>query len=232
MTDDATGTDPTRPTGGRSWRIPILVGALVLVIVVAVAVAVGLGNDDDDGTDLSADPTTSSTTSPSTSPSPSDSPSASPSDSATPSNGDPTPSPIINKAVKAAMEDDFPALVPSGVPAGWTVQGASYSAASGGSWEIQLTTPEGASVSLVQTTASIEELVGQYLGMDAQATGKVDLENFGTGVWKGYSSSTGAGIAKKISDTSALVYGPDQDTVVTLAQELLTAEDADIPEAG
>ena len=130
------------------------------------------------------------------------------------------------------MKDDFPALVPSGVPAGWTVQGASYSAASGGSWEFALTTPEGATVSLVQTTDSVEDLVGQYLGTDAQPTGNVDLENFGTGVWKGYSSSSGAGIAKKISKTSALVYGPDQDTVVILAQELLTAEDADLPEAG
>jgi hypothetical protein len=232
MTDDASGTDPTRPPGGRSWRIPILAGGLVLVIVVAVAVAVGLGNDEDDGTDLSADPTATSTPSPSSSTSPSDSPSPSPSDSATPTNGDPTPSPVINKAVKAAMNDGFPALIPSGVPAGWTVQGADYSAASGGSWQFTLTTPEGATVSLVQTTASVEDLVAQHLGTDAQSTGKVDLEMYGTGVWKGYSSGTGAGIAKKISKTSALVYGPDQDTVVTLAQELLTAEDADIPEAG
>ena len=233
MTDDATGTDPTTPPGGgRSWRIPILAGGLVLVIVVAVAVAAGMGNDDDEGTDLSADPTPTSTTSSPTSPAPSDSPSASPSDSATTPSGDPTPSPIINKAVKAAIKDDFPALIPSGVPAGWTVQGANYSAASGGSWEIELTTPDGATVSLVQTTASVEDLVEQHLGMDAQATGNVDLEAFGTGVWKGWSSSTGAGIAKKISDTTALVYGPDQDTLVVLGQELLTAEDADIPEAG
>jgi len=42
MTDDATGTDPTTPPA-RSWRIPALVGALVIVIVVAVAVAVGRG---------------------------------------------------------------------------------------------------------------------------------------------------------------------------------------------
>ena len=236
MTDDATGTDPTRPPGGRSWRVPILAGALVLVVVAAVAIAVNLSNDEDSGTDLTADPTTSATSataSPTASASPSeDVPSASPSESATAPSGDPTPSPIINKAVKAAMQDGFPALIPSGVPAGWTVQHAGYSAGSGGAWEITLTTPEGATVSLVQTTASAEELVAQYLGADAQPTGKVDLEMYGTGVWKGYASSTGAGIAKKISKTSALVYGPDQDTVVILAQELLTAEDADLPEAG
>jgi hypothetical protein len=33
-------------------------------------------------------------------------------------------------------------------------------------------------------------------------------------------------VAKELSDTAAVVIGPDQDTVVTLAQELLTAEDA------
>ena len=33
-------------------------------------------------------------------------------------------------------------------------------------------------------------------------------------------------MAKELSDTAAVVVGPDQDTVVILAQELLTAEDA------
>jgi Protein of unknown function (DUF4245) len=233
MTDDVTGTDPTRSTGGRSWRIPMLVGAAVLAIVVVVAIAVGADNDDD-GTDLSADPTTSSSTPTATSPSASDSPTASDSasESASPSNGDPTPSPVINKAVKAAMEDGFPALVPSGVPAGWTVVGAKYNSAAGGSWGFAMTTPDRASVFLVQSTASIEDLLVQYLGADAHETGKVDLKDFGTGIWTAYTSRTKAGIAKKISDTSALVYGSDQSSVVTLAQELLTAEDADLPEAG
>ena len=87
-------------------------------------------------------------------------------------------------------------------------------------------------MALVQSTASVEDLVVQYLGADGQPTGKVDLKDFGTGVWTAWSSRTKAGIAKKIAKTNALVYGPDQDTVVTLAQELLTAEDADLPEAG
>ncbi len=233
MTDDASGTDPTRSPGGRSWRIPVLVGALVIAIVVAVAIAVGQGNDDD-GTDLTADPTTSSTTSTSTSPSASDSPTASDpaSESASPSNGDPTPSPIINKAVKAAMQAGFPALIPSGVPAGWTVVSAKYNPAAGGSWGFEMTTPDGVSVFLVQSMASIDNLLLRHLGADAHATGKVDLRDFGTGIWTAYSSRTKEGIAKKISETSALVYGADQGNVVTLAQELLTAEDADLPEAG
>ena len=35
-----------------------------------------------------------------------------------------------------------------------------------------------------------------------------------------------AALAKELADTAAVVIGPDQDTVVTLAEELLTAEDA------
>ncbi len=56
------------------------------------------------------------------------------------------PSPIINKAVKAAIADGFPALVPAGVPAGWTVLSAAYAPKGGGTWTIELTDPNGAPV--------------------------------------------------------------------------------------
>jgi Protein of unknown function (DUF4245) len=233
MTDDVTGTDPTRSPGGRSWRIPLLVGALVIVVVVAVAIAVGQGNDDD-GTDATSDPTTASSTSTSTSPSASDSPTASdpPSASASPSNGDPVPSPIINKAVKAAIKDHFPALVPAGVPYGWTVVAAAYDGTKGGTWRIDLTDPSGAEVVLVQADASVEQLVAHYLGNDATAEGKLDLSDYGTGVWTAYGAMDSHGIAKKISDTSALVYATTQDIAVELAQQLLTAEDSGNTDGG
>jgi hypothetical protein len=208
------------------------VGAAVLAIVVVVAVAVGAG--DDDGNDTSADPTTGSSSSTLTSPSASDttSPSGSPSTSASPSASDPTPSPIIDKAVRAAMKDDFPALVPAGVPAGWTVDAAAYDEAAGGTWRIDLTDSTGAEVVLVQAKATVEELVGDYLGPDGAKEGKVDLSDYGTGVWTAYGALDKHGVAKKISGTSALVYATTQDTAVALAQELLTAEDANMPEAG
>jgi cytoskeletal protein RodZ len=231
MTDDATGTDPTNQPGGRSWRTPLLVGALVVVIVVVVAYAVGRGNDDD-GTAASSDPTTSSTTSTPSTPSTSTSPSTPPSASASPSAGDPTPSPVINRAAKAAIKDHFPALVPAGVPAGWTVVSASYDAAKGGTWRIDLTDSDGGDVVLVQSTASVQKLVADYLGADGAAEGKVDLTDYGTGVWTAYGSMDLHGIAKKISDTNALVYATTQDTAVALAEELLTAEDGGNTDGG
>jgi hypothetical protein len=231
MTDDATGTDPTRQPGGRSWQIPVLVGALVVVIVVVVAIAVGRGSDDN-GTNASSDPTTASTTSTPASPSSSDSVSTPSSASPSPSAADPTPSPIINKAAKAAIRDDFPALVPAGVPAGWTVVSASYDAAKGGTWRIDLTDPDGGDVVLVQSTATVQQLVADYLGKDGAAEGRVDLSDYGTGVWTAYGGMNTHGIAKKISDTSALVYATTQDTAVALAQELLTAEDGGHTDGG
>ena len=232
MTDDATGSDPTSQPG-RSWRIPLLVAALVIVIVVAVAVAVGQG-DEDDGTDASSDPTSTSTSGKATpSPSASDSPTASdsPVASASPSSGDPTPSPVINKAAKAAIQDDFPALVPSGVPDGWTVVSAAYDRKAD-TWSIELTDRNGAPVRLVQSTDSVDDLVGQWLGSDAQPAGKVDLSDYGTGKWQAYTSMAGPGLAKALAGTSALVFGTDQASLVELAQELLTAEDGGTSDDG
>ena len=103
-------------------RIPVAMAGLALVAVTAVA----CGSDDGDDDPRATDPTASSTSQhlavASDSPSESSSPTASRDDLS----GDPVPSPIINKAVKAAIADGFPALVPAGVPAGWTVLQAAY----------------------------------------------------------------------------------------------------------
>jgi hypothetical protein len=200
-------------------RIPVAMAGLALVAVTAVA----CGSDDgDDGT--ADDPTASSTPTSSESPSGSASDSPSTSDSPTDSD-DPVPSPIINRAVKAAIADGFPAMVPAGVPAGWTVTKATYSPKGGGMWWIYLTDPNGADVTLAQSTKTTDGIVKQYLP-DAQPAGTVDLSNFGTGRWDAYTGTRAAAVAKQLSDTAVVVVGPDQDTVVTLAEELLTAEDA------
>jgi hypothetical protein len=204
-------------------RIPAAMAGLALIAVTAVA----CGSDDgDDAT--AADPAASS--SPSGSTAPSETTSDSPSTSASPTDsGDPVPSPIVNKAVKAAIADGFPALVPAGVPEGWTVTSATYSPKRGGSWRIELTDPDGAPVTLLQSTAAAADLVAQLLP-DGQPTDPVKLS--GTGKWDTYAGSGGAALAKDLSGTGAAVAGPDQDTVVTLAEELLTAEDAGTDDGG
>ena len=201
-------------------RIPVAMAGLALVAATVVA----CGSDDGDDATASDPGTSSAPTSPSASDSTTASESPSASESPTDS-GDPVPSPIINKAVQEAIADGYPAMVPAGVPAGWTVLKAHYSPKRGGMWWIYLTDPNGAEVMVAQSKKSAQGIVNQYLP-GAEPAGSVDLSDFGTGNWEAYTGTDAVAVAKALSDTAAVVVGPDQDTVVILAQELLTAEDA------
>jgi hypothetical protein len=205
-------------------RIPAAIAGLALVAVTAVA----CGSDDSD--DTASDPSTSDTASASPSSAVSDtaSESVSPSASDTTSD-DPVPSPIINKAVKPAINDGFPALIPAGVPTGWTVLSAAYDPHGGGVWTIDLTDPDGAPVSLMQSTASAADLVARLLP-DGQPAGTVKID--GTGKWDAYTGMGATALAKDLSGTGAVVVGPDQDSAVALAEQLLTAEDAGTGDGG
>jgi hypothetical protein len=209
----------------RMTRIPMAMAGLALVAVTAAACG------EADGNDTGADPTTSSTSSRTPSgtampSSPESSATASPTDA-----GDPVPSPVINRAVKDAIKDDFPAMVPAGVPTGWTVTKATYSAKRGGQWWIYLEDQNGAQVTLYQSKKPVRGIVHQYLP-GAQPAGAVDLGDYGTGTWSAYTGTSAVGLAKGLSGTAAVVVGPDQDTVLVLAQQLLTAEDAGSSDGG
>jgi len=224
MTSDAADLHPTPPSGVRR-RGPALLAVSALLVTTAAACGTDSGGDDP----TASDPTAST---PSTSSSAPASPSATTSDSASASTsptdiGDPVPSPVINKAVRAAIADDFPALVPAGVPAGWTVESAKYSPRKGGTWRIELTEPGGAEVSLLQAAQDLEPFLVANLAADMVEDGTVDLGEYGTGTWTVYTGtgSVSTAIATHLAKTSALITGPDQDTVVELADQLLTAED-------
>jgi ABC-type amino acid transport substrate-binding protein len=196
------------------------VAGLALVAVAAVACG------DEDGTDAGSDPATTAV-------SPTPSMSESPSDTSSPSAtaDDPVPSPVINRAAKDAIRADFPALVPAGVPAGWTVTKATYSPKRGGQWWIHLEDTNGAEVTLAQSKKTVAGIVHQYLD-GAKPSGEVDLSDYGTGKWSAYTGTMADAVAKALSGTSAVVVGPDQDTVLELAQQLLTAEDAGTGDGG
>ncbi len=234
MTND-TASPSLPPSSAARWRIPLLGAALVLAIVVVTAIVIGGGDDEPTpaagSDDTSSSPTSSPTSTP-VPPSDSGSPTVEPTQSA-PTEGEPVSSPVINAAVRDALDDGFPALVPSGVPAGWTVFSAAYVAKDGGQWTIVLTDADGSAVLLTQTTASIRDNVRQQLGTGAEQTGTVDLEAFGTGTWKLFTAGDQVGIAKVIAKrTSVVVSGLGQDSPVAFAQQLLTAEDGAMSEAG
>lgn len=221
---DALST-PTPPTsGGRSVRIPTLVSAVLLPAALVLA---GCGDSSDDP--VASDTTSSSpsaSASASTSPSTTDSVSASPSESAP----DPVIDPVVVAAVKPALKKGFPALVSSGLPAGWTVQSADFKAAGGGVWTMVLTDDTGASVTLVQDTGPLDALVSSTLGAGASAGGKVDLGVLGS--WSSYTGGSAPAIGTELPSTSVVVSGSDQDHLVALGQTLLAAEDSDMPDAG
>jgi hypothetical protein len=203
--------------------------ALAGLTLVAVAAA-GCGDDTGDGPSAS-DPAPSGSSSPSAADSESPSVTISSPTGGMTDNGDPVPSPIINKAVKAAIQDDFPALVPAGVPAGWKVTKATYTPKRGGQWWIHVTDVNGVDVTLAQSKKPVGGIVNQYFP-GAQAAGDVDLGDNGTGTWTAYTGSGGAALAKALSGTSAVVVGPDAATVKTFAEQLLTAEDAGNSDGG
>ena len=204
-------------------RIPTAIAGLALVAATAVACG------DDDGDDTTASDPTTSTTAPA-SPSASDSPTSRRRRAPRRRRArDPVPSPIVNKAVKAAIKDHFPALIPAGVPAGWTVLSAAYDPQGGGVWTIDLTDPNGAPVSLMQSTASAADLVARLLP-DGQPGGTVKIS--GTGKWTAYTGTAAAALAKDIADTGAVVVAPDVNVASDFASELLTAEDAGNDDGG
>jgi hypothetical protein len=224
MSGHSPDTAPTPAAGGRRRGLALVAASALLVAGLS---ACGADSGDDDAT--ASDPTAS--TSESSAPG-SDSASGTASATDSPSDsGDPVSSPVIDKAVKGAIDDGFPALVPAGVPAGWTVDSATYKERLGGLWSIELRDGSGQPVHLLQAKATVKELVQQWLA-SAQATGEVDLGENGTGRWSVYSGDAGTAIAKKLPSTAAIVTGVDQDTVVELAGQLLTAEDATMSGAG
>jgi hypothetical protein len=199
--------------------------AVTAVAGLLIVGSAACGTDTGDGEPTAADPTTqsSSPTSPSASATETTS-------TVTPSaSADPVPSPIIDKAAHAAIKDDFPALVPAGVPAGWTVVDAAYGPKG---WRIEMTDAHGAEVGVVQARGELAPLVERVLGSASAESGTVNLGQYGTGRWTTYSGGTHEGLAKVLAHTAAVVYAADQETAVALAGLLLTAEDADMPEAG
>ena len=187
---------------GRRGGRPV---AALAVAVLALGGLAGCGDDTGDG-DSATDGSSSATSSPSASPSASSSESASGSASATPSDGAtsevptvPAIDPLIADAVQGALKDRFPALIPTVLPQGWTVAGATYEK---NSWSIALTDATGTSVLLTQRRGDLDDLVATVIGKGAQETGKVDLSAAGLGKWGVYEAGAAVGIGKDIADSA------------------------------
>ena len=208
-----------------SWFAPLGAALIVLGILVVVGFA-ATREGDEVPTSVEPSPSGAGTTSAG------ETPAESPSAGGTPSA---PPSVNITKPAKAAAKDGFPALVPSEVPPGWVATDAAYTPDKGGHgpvWQISFLLPDGGVVVLTQSELGLAGAVERYLGANAERDGKVDLRKFGTGYWFTYAVGDGSGIAKQLPSTSVIVAAPTRDDAVTLAEQLLTFEDYDSPEAG
>jgi hypothetical protein len=130
----------------------------------------------------------------------------------------------LGAALKKPLKAKFPALIPSEVPPGWTLISADWNA---GLWTLSFTVPGGGTAELFQATGGERQLLNTDLP-GAQSAGTVDLKKYGTGTWNAYQGSIGFGITHAFVKTTALVVAADQTTAVTLAQQLLTAEDGQL----
>ena len=203
------------------WVAPLGIGVVVLVIVVVVAV---LASRDDVVASSDPEPPPASTTATAGSETPS---------------AEPTPpvDPGVDIAgpMMTAVEDGFPAFVPAEVPAGWTTTAASYAPGQGPKspvWSLAFVLPDGTTVELTQSELSLRQAVTRYLGTNSAPSGRVDLRRWGTGYWFVYSLADGVGMGKQLPSTSVVISAPSEDAAVTLAKQLLAAEDYAMPEAG
>ena len=204
------------------WVAPLGIGVVVLVIVVVVAVLASR-----ESVDATSDPVPapSSDTATAATETPSAEPPSAPAD----------PGVDIAGPMKTAVKDGFPAFVPAEVPAGWTTTAASYAPGQGAKsplWSLAFLLPDGTTVKLAQSELSLRQAVTRYLGTDSAPSGRVDLRRWGTGYWFEYSIADGVGLGKQLPSTSVVISAPSSDAGVTLAKQLLAAEDYALPEAG
>jgi hypothetical protein len=135
----------------------------------------------------------------------------------------------VAAAVQDALAEQFPALIPTTVPAGWTITSATYDAQG---WVVQGTDETGAPVVLTQRTGKLAPLVSEVVGDGATKGDAVDLESSGLGSWTVYTAGSTTGLGRALPSTAVVVTAPDAETATELASTLITAEDSDIPEAG
>lgn len=209
--------DETRSTDRARLSRPLGVAAAVLLVIAAGVAVTAVARSSDEPSAISTTPSST----------PSGGASASPSPTMT----SPSTAPGVNYApqVRAALRDRFPALVPSRVPPGWRVSNATYARQS---WTMTLKAPGASDVVLSQARVPRGDAVANHLPAGATSAGRVDLSRFGTGSWTTYAAQGGfVGLAKTLPDTTVVVSGPDQATVLTLVRQLLAAEGANDPAA-
>lgn len=193
---------PTRAIG------PALGASLVLL-----AGACGQDSTSDSASDPSAD--TSGSASPSETPS-----EAAPVDPVD-FGEEPAVAAGYKKAALRAVDDELITMVPSTLPDGWTTVGGGYQPDPQW-WRMEFTAPAG-DVVLDQLPGTAKEALAERPGLTPAAA--VDLSDWGTGPWSAWDHDGAAVLAYDLKGSTVVLQGPDVETVRSLAESLLPAED-------
>lgn len=193
---------PTRMTG------PALAASLVLLV----------GACGDQQGDSAEDPATD--TSSDSSASPSASPSAAPAVDPIDFGDEPQVAEGYKKAALTAVDDDLITMVPSALPDGWSAAGGYTPDPQW--WRMELTAPSG-DVVLDQLPGTAAEVLADA---GLVAADDVDLSAFGTGTWSAWDHDGASVLTYDLKGSTVVLQGPDAETVRTLAESLLPAEDA------
>jgi hypothetical protein len=185
---------------------PVLGASLVLL-------AGGCGDDSSDAPDTASEGSSAST---------SEAPSPSAPVEAIDFGTEPALGSGYKKAALRAVDDELITMVPSVLPEGWATVGGGYTPDPQW-WRMEFTAPSG-DVVLDQLPGTSEEVLADQ--PDLEAGDDVDLSDWGTGPWSSWDHQGAAVLAYDLKGSTVVLQGPDVETVRTLAESLLPAEDA------
>lgn len=134
---------------------------------------------------------------------------------------EPTISPSYKDAALRAVDDELITMVPTVLPDGWTTVGGGYSPDPQW-WRMEFTAPSG-DVVLDQLPGTSADVLAEADVTEAEG---VDLTDWGTGTWSAWDHEGASVIAYDLKGSTVVLQGPDVETVRSLAESLLPAEDA------
>jgi hypothetical protein len=125
-------------------------------------------------------------------------------------------------ALRASSEDELITMVPSVLPDGWTAVGGGYRSDPQW-WRMEFTAPSG-DVVLDQLPGTSKDVLAGKPGLTA--VDDVDLSDWGTGAWSAWDHKGATVLAYDLKGSTVVLQGADLETVRTLAESLLPADDA------
>ena len=125
------------------------------------------------------------------------------------------------RAALRAVDDELITMVPTVLPDGWTTVGGGYTADPQW-WRMEFTAPAG-DVVLDQLPGTSKQALADA---DLRPADDVDLSDWGTGTWSAWDHDGATVLAHDLKGSTVVLQGPDLETVRSLAESLLPAEDA------